>query len=680
MTSTTTSTASPLVTTTVVGRTSSTTSVPTTTQSTSTAVYLVTTTPAVTQGSSTTTELPIVTTEPPQFLDATLKLLELKDFKSVITPHFKPDVFAYNATLNSSASTVTFVTIPNSTYSYVKINGGVSQTINLDYVLAPESTKIEFLVVSKTGNTQSYLLNVYRSRKSCIPGCGIGGECNGFDGQCICKSADGYSGNGCAIYCPGACNGHGMCDGEIRSCKCDSTYTGDACLTRQCPICNNSGICQQKDWTCDCPVGWRGSNCNLRACPDDCNSAGDCGDDGKCSCFPGYSGADCGVKEETKVPLEYTVTVEIVFGLKGYESKNKSKPVYYDNFDLSSSQSQRFLYSVCADARNNSALKVRSELPCWIEAFKSGVEAHGSSFPVSSGLFSTALDTFFAPNSAALKTYKSDVGVQEGNSDSIKWTVLQMKINADRTQGYLLLNNIQQLWIEHVQQISLSAPATLGPALLVSSTFTKIDTEYGIIFSTVASFLISNGICLGCVLLFTSDWKISVFVLIIINFIVITLLGFLFFVMNYSFGAIEAVGVTIFVGMSVDYSLHLGHAFHSAIAKSRKSKIRDALTTLGVSILGGAVTTGGAAVFLLFCKIYLFVQLGVMMLMNTLTAFAYTLFGLCALLVIAGPVKSCICIRIFQRSEPVEDTQLEFEEAIELPANRSQNSWNPLSG
>ena len=167
-----------------------------------------------------------------------------------------------------------------------------------------------------------------------------------------------------------------------------------------------------------------------------------------------------------------------------------------------------------------------------------------------------------------------------------------MKINADRTQGYLVLNKIQQLWIEHVKQISLSAPSTLGPALLVSSTFTKIDTEYGIIFSTVASFLISNGICLGCVLLFTTDWKISVFVLIIINFIVITLLGFLFYVMHYSFGAIEAVGVTIFVGMSVDYSLHLGHAFHSAIGKSRKNKIRDALTTLGVSILGGAVTTG----------------------------------------------------------------------------------------
>jgi hypothetical protein len=131
--------------------------------------------------------------------------------------------------------------------------------------------------------------------------------------------------------------------------------------------------------------------------------------------------------------------------------------------------------------------------------------------------------------------------------------------------------------------------------------------------------------------------------------------------------------------MSVDYSLHLGHAFHSAKGTSRKRKLQDALTSLGVSILGGAITTGGASVFLLFCKIYLFVQLGAMMLMNTLTAFMYTLFGLCAFLVIAGPINRCICIRIFRKDlfKEKDDVDLSHQSiGIELhtkPRNANRN-------
>ena len=141
--------------------------------------------------------------------------------------------------------------------------------------------------------------------------------------------------------------------------------------------------------------------------------------------------------------------------------------------------------------------------------------------------------------------------------------------------------------------------------------------------------------------------------------------------------------------MSVDYSLHLGHAFHAVKGKSRKKKLKDAMTALGVSILGGAITTGGASVFLLFCKIYLFVQLGVMMLMNTLTAFLYTLFGLCALLVIAGPTEHCVCLRICEKEIDEDEADVESPKKIELHLNpvmgkignedtgvRSQNSWS----
>merc|ERR1711907_278241 len=116
------------------------------------------------------------------------------------------------------------------------------------------------------------------------------------------------------------------------------------------------------------------------------------------------------------------------------------------------------------------------------------------------------------------------------------------------------------------------------------------------------------------------------------------LMGFLFAVLGYTFGAIEAVGVTIFVGMSVDYALHMAHGYHSAHGATRFEKIRDALTHLGISIIGGAITWAGAAIFLFFCHMYLFIQLGTMMFMNTLLALYFSVVFMVALLAIIGPL------------------------------------------
>ena len=68
---------------------------------------------------------------------------------------------------------------------------------------------------------------------------------------------------------------------------------------------------------------------------------------------------------------------------------------------------------------------------------------------------------------------------------------------------------------------------------------------------------------------------------------------------------------------------------------------------LGVSILGGAITTGGSAIFLLFCKIYFFLQLGTMMLLNTLLALCFSIGWLCAILMIIGPETSLFYVYFY---------------------------------
>ena len=125
----------------------------------------------------------------------------------------------------------------------------------------------------------------------------------------------------------------------------------------------------------------------------------------------------------------------------------------------------------------------------------------------------------------------------------------------------------------------------------------------------------------------------------------------------------------------MDYSLHLGHAYNHSPGRTTKSRVRDALSTIGVSIFGGAITTAGASFFLLWCRIFLFVQLGVMMLSNTVTAFVYTLACLSACLAIIGPVKKCVCLRFRPASSTIRPEDIPAATATDV-SSQDQNSYS----
>ena len=306
------------------------------------------------------------------------------------------------------------------------------------------------------------------------------------------------------------------------------------------------------------------------------------------------------------------------------------------NFE--NAEAMNFLASVCDDATAQSDLLVRDEQPCWVSAFRKAMPA----FPVSPSLLPGFLEGFL--RKATL--YKSDIGTSgKHHTGKILWTTLTFKINVDASIGAANLVPHQKRWEDFTEKVKAKAPKIVGTVRMISSFWTKMETELGIITSTIASYITSNMICFVCVVIFTGDLLVSFYAMVSIILIVMTLVGFLFAVMGYTFGAIEAVGVTIFVGMSVDYGLHMAHGFHSAHSgngeeSKRFQKIRNALAHLGVSIVGGAITTAGAAVFLLFCRMYLFVQLGTMMFMNTLLALFFSLVFLASVMLVAGPTSN----------------------------------------
>merc|ERR1711988_778822 len=367
------------------------------------------------------------------------------------------------------------------------------------------------------------------------------------------------------------------------------------------------------------------------SCPNGCIGNGDCNTFGVCQCMKGIDRDDCSVK---LVPLGDSVEFAIVFGIVGYDAENTTIYRFNDKFDMTTKSAQLFLYDVCKKARADIELQARPDWPqqCWIQKLAENVEM----YPVSPAFFPMAVEQFFVQSKGL---FDADIETHgEKYKGKALWVALRFRINVKLSAGAFNIMPYYETWKKFLdEEINANAPPEIGPGKIVSAHFTASDTEIQIIYSTVASFLTSNGICLAAIVVFTGDLTISLYSMLAIMMIVITLLGFLFGIVGFTFGAIEAVGVTIFVGMSVDYCLHLAHGYHSSTHSTRREKIQDALTHLGVSIVMGAITTGGL-LFSYFFVIYIcFYQLGMMMFFNTIFALYFSLVFLSAMLISVGP-------------------------------------------
>ena len=73
--------------------------------------------------------------------------------------------------------------------------------------------------------------------------------------------------------------------------------------------------------------------------------------------------------------------------------------------------------------------------------------------------------------------------------------------------------------------------------------------------------------------------------------------------LGWSLGVGESIAGTIVIGLAVDYTVHLGHAYTESPSLLREEKTRDALTEMGVTVIAGGVTTLGSSVFMYACQV-----------------------------------------------------------------------------
>merc|ERR1711974_145794 len=109
-------------------------------------------------------------------------------------------------------------------------------------------------------------------------------------------------------------------------------------------------------------------------------------------------------------------------------------------------------------------------------------------------------------------------------------------------------------------------------------------------------------------------------------------------VLQWQLDIFNVIFLIMAVGLSVDYTVHLLHAFNESGGASRDERVKDSLTSMGMTVLSGAVTTLLAALPLTFTQSTFFKRFGTFVFIIIFLSIVLALTFLIPLLLLVGPV------------------------------------------
>merc|ERR1711871_103855 len=126
-------------------------------------------------------------------------------------------------------------------------------------------------------------------------------------------------------------------------------------------------------------------------------------------------------------------------------------------------------------------------------------------------------------------------------------------------------------------------------------------------YETVYNISLALAMVFLCCLVFLESTTMAVLCLANIALIDVCLLGFLYHAGMY-LNNVTVINLLLALGLTVDYSAHIAHSYHTAPASitDRNERVRWALDHIGVSVFNGAMTTFVAILALSWATSYVF--------------------------------------------------------------------------
>lgn len=183
-------------------------------------------------------------------------------------------------------------------------------------------------------------------------------------------------------------------------------------------------------------------------------------------------------------------------------------------------------------------------------------------------------------------------------------------VNSAAKEGVQLLNDMRKLTADH----GLEGTFTFSERYFDYEGYVVFERE------TVLNVTLALVAVLAILLLFTASITITAFVLLCVVLVDVFVFGLLAF-WGVTLNSVTVVNIVIAIGLSVDYSAHIAHAYLAVAApeadgegnklsdhEKRVFKARGALGMMGTSVFHGAFSTFLAIVVLAPSKSYVFMS------------------------------------------------------------------------
>ncbi|XP_030842420.1 protein dispatched homolog 1-like [Strongylocentrotus purpuratus] len=354
-----------------------------------------------------------------------------------------------------------------------------------------------------------------------------------------------------------------------------------------------------------------------------------------------------------------TMPAYIVWGIEPVDNGNHWDPdsegttVIDKNFDVTSAEAQTWLYNFCTDLRNASFhvnIASAQEEFCFIDLFKSFMEntctgaisqcCGQTTFPYPSSLFNHCVPIFYGIVCQDLGTCRSYIPGLWFNSDNeVVGMVLVIKTNIKFSLSY---DTIGQFWSDangFIADRMAEAPTGLRRGWFISKyglQMSFFDLQQGLARGTPLSVGMSL-VFAACVLMMTiRNVLVTIYAMYAIACAVFVVIASVV-LLGWELNIFESTVLSLAVGLSVDFTVHLGVAYRQATESDRTSRSMHALQTLGSAVTLAALTTLVAGGCMLPATVLSYVQLGTFLMIVMVVSWVYGLFLFISLCRTIGP-------------------------------------------
>ena len=237
--------------------------------------------------------------------------------------------------------------------------------------------------------------------------------------------------------------------------------------------------------------------------------------------------------------------------------------------------------------------------------------------------------------------------------DSIKMllTVVSFSLDIGWNEETSLLKNRWQTWESFIEEELKTAPAGLKNGWQTDrGAWRWFNTVQNMNDNFVDATMMCLGVALGIALIFTANIVVTVLTIVSIGIILASTMSVVVS-LGWTLGFLEAICLCILIGLSVDFVIHMGHAYCAAAARgvhTRVERTKEAFARMAYPIASAAFTTFASASALFFCTITFFQKFGTIVMTSMICALCVSLAFYVALLLTVGPEGSFGDIRNFR--------------------------------